>query len=95
MIEFHDNFNFLGNQFICTKECPCASVEPSFWQPNTLRLQNKYFNGTNLNIELCVKYYTELFDINTLEIIKSLESENACGGICTLTDFFIYGDVRQ
>ena len=91
VIDLQDAYNNVGDNLMCTKACNCVTMASQEWSFMGYDLKGYNFTGTNYNVEACLNY--DLYDYYSVQVMKELEEEYGCSGICTPKRFYLFGDV--
>eukprot|EP00347_Sterkiella_histriomuscorum_P014395 403361030 len=79
--EIDDQYTQLAN-YLCTSKCKCPTLDQSKWSDKNLSLIGYDFTGSTLSITDCLAGYPFKYSENINAIIKELENEKSCSGIC-------------
>ena len=82
-------------------ECPCVEVQQSLWTQAgwnvTQIFKDRAFNGTAKSIQQCLTASGQsilLEEASVLTLIKQLEQDYKCSGICETLPFLMFSDIR-
>ena len=83
-------------------ECPCAEVSKSLWTSAGWKedevFRDRMFNGTAKKLEQCISSKSKLGNLETvgaLTLLRDLETNYQCSGVCDRLPFLMFDDVRK
>ncbi|CDW77278.1 UNKNOWN [Stylonychia lemnae] len=93
VIELQDGYNHITDSLMCSSNCNCVPVAQEEWALIGYNIKSNNFTGTNKDVSSCIDY--QKYDQNTVKVMRELENEFGCTGICQPKKFFLFSDVSQ